>query len=201
MDLIFASNNKNKVREMQNIIPPRYNILSLMDIGSTEEIKETGRTLEANAKIKAQYVYERYGKCCFADDTGLVVTALNGEPGVLSARYAGTHRSPEDNMKLVLEKLGDNPNREARFITVVCLILRGKPYVFNGEVKGNITMEKRGYEGFGYDPIFMPSGYNLTFAQMPLEEKNRISHRRIAFGKMVSFLSKYNDGGDIPVSY
>lgn len=189
MELIFASHNQNKVKEIQAILPEGTKLLSLTDINCHDEIVEDGDTLEANAIIKARYVYHTYGESCFADDTGLEVEALNEEPGVYSARYAGEQKNSDDNMNLLLEKLEGQQNRKAQFRTVICLIINGNEHLFEGIVKGTIIDEKRGEEGFGYDPIFIPEGYTTTFAQMPLSEKNKVSHRKRAFAKMTEFLS------------
>lgn len=188
MKLVFATHNKNKAREIQALLPKNIEILTLDDIGCTEDIPETANTLEGNAWIKANYVRQKYGLPCFADDTGLEIEALNGEPGVYSARYAGEHKSSEDNMKLVLEKLKNEGNRNAQFRTAISLIIDHQEYLFEGIVKGEITREKRGLEGFGYDPIFEPENSLLTFAEMDLEEKNKISHRGRALAEMIAFL-------------
>lgn len=189
MELIFASNNQHKVDEIQAIAGSAINLKSLNDISCFDEIPETGRTFEANAGQKSHYIYERYHVNCFADDSGLEIEALNGEPGVDSAHYSGS-RNFEKNMQLVLSNLGDNPNRRARFRTVISLIIDGKEHLFEGSVGGKITKEISGTKGFGYDPIFIPDGYNVTFAEMDAEEKNRISHRGVAVGKMVDFLAR-----------
>lgn len=186
--IVFASNNGNKIQEVQHQLKEQYKLLSLADINCTEELSETSDTLRGNALQKAQYVAENYGVDCFADDTGLLVDALNGEPGVYSARYAGAHRSNEDNMSLVLDKLGDSHHRSARFVTVICLIIDGQTHYFEGEVRGNITLKKSGEKGFGYDPIFRPEGFDRTFAEFTVVEKNKISHRGKAVAKLISFL-------------
>ena len=186
--IVFASNNGNKIQEVQHQLKEQYKLLSLADINCTEELSETSDTLRGNALQKAQYVAENYGVDCFADDTGLLVDALNGEPGVYSARYAGAHRSNEDNMSLVLDKLGDSHHRSARFVTVICLIIDGQTHYFEGEVRGNITLKKSGEKGFGYDPIFRPEGFDRTFAEFTVVEKNKISHRGKAVDKLISFL-------------
>lgn len=188
MRLVFATHNQNKVKEIQALVPNNIEIVSLDDIGCTEEIPETAETLEGNAWIKANYVRQKYGLPCFADDTGLEIDALNGEPGVYSARYAGEQKNAEDNMALVLSKLSNERNRTAQFRTAISLIIDHKEYLFEGVVRGEITPEKRGTEGFGYDPIFEPENSLLTFAQMDLNEKNKISHRGRAFAKMIAFL-------------
>jgi XTP/dITP diphosphohydrolase len=190
--LVFASHNNNKAKEIQSIMPQGVHVLSLDDIGCEEDIPETGETLEENALLKARYVWEKFGMNCFADDTGLLVDALNGEPGVYSARYAGAQKDPNDNMDLLLSKLGDSDYRNARFKTAMALILHGEEYVFNGTVEGHIINEKRGNEGFGYDPIFEPENSGKTFAEMNMTEKNQMSHRARALEKMIHFLIKDN---------
>lgn len=188
--IIFATGNSNKVKEIQALIGDKYDILSLKDVNCTEDIPETADTLIGNAIQKAEYVYEKFGKNCFADDTGLMVEALDGEPGVYSARYAGEQKNSEDNMNLLLEKLSTEQNRKAKFQTAICLIWDGQQHIFLGEVEGEITMDRSGNEGFGYDPIFLPTGYDQTFAEMSLEDKNKISHRGKAVRKLVEFLSQ-----------
>lgn len=188
LKLVFATNNKNKIKEIKHLIGNSIELLNLEDIGCFEEIPETADTIEDNAIQKAQYVYEKYGHNCFADDTGLEIEALNGEPGVYSARYAGDQKNPEDNMNKVLEKLKEKSNRKAQFKTVIALIIDGKLTCFEGIVMGEITREKSGSEGFGYDPIFKPNDYDKTFSEMDLDEKNIISHRAIATKKLIQFL-------------
>ncbi len=188
LKLVFATNNKNKIKEIKHLIGNSIELLNLEGIGCFEEIPETADTIEDNAIQKAQYVYEKYGHNCFADDTGLEIEALNGEPGVYSARYAGDQKNPEDNMNKVLEKLKEKSNRKAQFKTVIALIIDGKLTCFEGIVKGEITREKSGMEGFGYDPIFKPNDYDKTFSEMDLDEKNMISHRAIATKKLIQFL-------------
>lgn len=190
MKLVFATHNKNKAIEIQSLMPEGIEVLTLDEIGCIEDIPETADTLEGNAKIKADFVYETYGYNCFADDTGLEVVALNNEPGVLSARYAGLAKEPEQNMQLLLENLSNQNNRSAQFRTVIALRLDGETYLFEGIVSGDITAEKRGNEGFGYDPIFQPIGSQRTFAEMSLTEKNGMSHRARALEKMLDFLSE-----------
>lgn len=190
MKLIFASNNKNKIAEIQQLVGDKFQIRSLEAIGCTEDIPETAHTIEGNAILKARYVYEKYGFSCFADDTGLEINALHGEPGVYSARYAGLQRNSEDNMNLVLEKLRNETNRAAQFRTVIALYLGQEQYLFEGIVEGQITLEKRGTNGFGYDPIFQPEDYTSTFAQMTLEEKANLSHRGRAVVKLIDFLDR-----------
>jgi XTP/dITP diphosphohydrolase len=190
MKLVFATHNKNKAIEIQSLMPEGIEVLTLDEIGCIEDIPETADTLEGNAKIKADFVYETYGYNCFADDTGLEVVALNNEPGVLSARYAGLAKEPEQNMQLLLENLSNQNNRSAQFRTAIALRLDGETYLFEGIVSGDITAEKRGNEGFGYDPIFQPEGSQHTFAEMSLTEKNGMSHRARALEKMLDFLSE-----------
>lgn len=188
MQLVFASNNKNKITEIQSILPETIKILSLEDIGCYEEIPETADTIEGNAILKANYVSEKYGFDCFADDTGLEVDLLNGAPGVYSARYAGEQRDADDNMNKLLTALKDSSNRKAQFKTVIALNLKGKQELFTGIVRGEITLEKFGNKGFGYDPIFQPEEYQETFAQLPLEIKNKIGHRGKATQLLIAFL-------------
>lgn len=190
MQVVFASNNKNKIKEIQQLLPETITILSLEDIGCFEEIPETATTIEGNAILKANYVSQKYGCDCFADDTGLEVDALHGEPGVYSARYAGEQRDSEDNMDKLLANLSDKTNRKAQFKTVIALNLNGKQYLFNGIARGEITLEKTGNQGFGYDPIFRPEGFMETFAELSLETKNKISHRGIATQQLIAFLKK-----------
>lgn len=192
MQLVFATNNKNKITEVQALIPAHFKLLSLAEIGCFEDIPETQPTIEGNAIQKALYVTEHYGYDCFADDTGLEVEALEGAPGVYSARYAGEHRDASDNMNKLLKELEDKPDRAAQFKTVIALSLKGQLYTFPGICKGVITTTKKGTKGFGYDPIFQPDGYDQTFAELPLEEKNRIGHRGKAVSQLVSFLNTIN---------
>lgn len=188
MKLVFATNNQNKILEVQQMIPSNIEIISLESIGCFEEIPETADTIEENAILKANYVTQKYGYNCFADDTGLEVEALKGEPGVFSARYAGAQRNSDDNMNKVLKALADETNRNAQFKTVIALNLNGKQYLFTGIAKGEITLEKTGSQGFGYDPIFKPEGFDITFAQLSLEEKGAISHRGKATEQLIEFL-------------
>ena len=188
MKLVFATNNKNKILEVQQMLPSTIKIISLESISCFEEIPETAATIEENASMKANYVTEKYGYDCFADDTGLEVEALNGEPGVFSARYAGEQRSSEDNMDKLLDALSNETNRNAQFKTVIALNLNGKQHLFTGIAKGKITLEKSGNQGFGYDPIFKPEGFTETFAQLSLEEKGVISHRGKATEQLIAFL-------------
>jgi XTP/dITP diphosphohydrolase len=188
MKIVFASNNKNKIHEIQSMLPESIQIVSLESIGCLEEIPETSETIEGNAILKANYVTQNYGFDCFADDTGLEVEALNGEPGVFSARYAGEQRNADDNMNKLLNKLADKTNRTAQFKTVIALNLKGKQYLFEGIASGEIISEKIGLGGFGYDPIFKPTNYDETFAQLSLDIKNEISHRGKATKKLLEFL-------------
>lgn len=193
MKIIFASNNKNKVQEIQNQVPKSIEIVTLEEIGCTEDIAETGSTLEENAIIKANYITEKYGLPCFADDTGLEIDALNGEPGVYSARYAGEDKNADKNMDLVLQKLHNITNRKALFKTVIALNINNEQHLFTGIVEGEIRKEKTGTNGFGYDPIFEPENLGKTFAEMTLEEKNKLSHRGRAVEKLITFLSKLRE--------
>lgn len=192
MDLIFATHNRHKVSEVQAMLPAGIHVRSLSDLGCDEDIPETADTLQGNALQKAQFVHERYNCNCFADDTGLEIDALDGRPGVYSARYAGEGCSFDDNVRKVLAELENVPlaQRTARFRTVVALILDGRTYFFEGKVEGLMTLERHGVEGFGYDPIFLPEGYGQTFAEMDASEKNRISHRGRAMAQMVRFLER-----------
>ena len=187
--LVFATNNKHKLMEIRKIIPPGIEILSLEDIACFEDIPETAETLEGNAGLKSGFTYLYYQKDCFADDTGLEVDALGGKPGVHSARYAGEDGNAEKNIEKLLRELGDVTNRKARFRTVISLIMGGNEEFFEGIVEGQIIHEKRGSEGFGYDPVFLPDGYDQTFAEMPLDLKNSISHRGRAIRKLIDHLS------------
>lgn len=188
-DIVFATNNAHKLCEIRRIIGERFRVLSLSDIGCHDDIPETGMTLEENALMKVRYVKEHYGYDCFADDTGLLVDALGGAPGVFSARYAGGEgHDSEANMRLLLRNMADKDNRSARFRTVIALIEGDVEHLFKGECEGTITRERSGTDGFGYDPIFLPEGYNLTFAQMSPDEKNAISHRGRAVNKLISYL-------------
>ena len=188
MKLVFATNNKNKILEVQQLLPASIEIISLESIGCFEEIPETADTIEENAIMKANYITEKYGYDCFADDTGLEVETLNGEPGVYSARYAGEQRDADDNMNKLLHNLENKTNRKAQFKTVIALNLNGKQQLFTGIAAGEITLEKSGNQGFGYDPIFKPEGYNLTFAQLSMEEKGKMSHRGKATEQLIDFL-------------
>lgn len=187
--LVFATNNPNKLKEVQTLLPKHITLLSLKDINCEEDIPETQPTIAGNALQKSEYIKQHYGYDCFADDTGLEIDALNGEPGVYSARYAGPQRNAEDNMTKVLTKLDNNTNRNAQFKTVIALELNGKQYTFEGICKGQITTQKQGEKGFGYDPIFQPDGFLKTFAEMSLDDKNKIGHRGKAVQKLVAFLN------------
>lgn len=192
MDLVFATHNRHKTSEVRAIVGNQWNIINLYDLGCTIEIPETADTLVGNAFQKAHFVVEHYREDCFADDTGLEIKALNGRPGVYSARYAGEHCSFEDNVRKVLEEMQGLTNRKACFKTVIALIMGGHEYHFEGRVDGIITTERHGGEGFGYDPIFLPDGYSQTFAEMPTDLKNTISHRGRAMQKLITFLQQNN---------
>ena len=189
MKLVFATNNLHKLKEVQEILSNSIEVLSLKDIGCFEDIEETESTLEGNAKLKAEYITKKYGFDCFADDTGLEVEALDGDPGVYSARYAGEHGNAEKNMEKLLIELQNKSSRKAKFRTIIALNLRNKQYLFEGICEGEILNEKSGVKGFGYDPIFKPKNASCSFAEMNSEEKNIISHRGIAIQKLVNFLS------------
>ena len=188
MKLVFATNNLHKLKEVQEMLSNSIEVLSLKDIGCFEDIEETDSTLEGNAKLKADYITEKYGFDCFADDTGLEVEALDGDPGVYSARYAGEHGNAEKNMEKLLIELQNKSSRKAKFRTIIALNLRNKQYLFEGICEGEITKSKTGTKGFGYDPIFQPKGYKKTFAEISLDEKNRIGHRGKAISKLVAYL-------------
>ena len=188
MKIIFASNNKNKVEEIQNQVPSFIQVVTLDEIGCTEDIEETGATIEENAIIKANYITQKYDMPCFADDTGLEIEALTGEPGVYSARYAGEDKNADKNMDLVLEKMQNESNRKAQFKTVFALNINNEQHLFTGIVEGEIRKEKTGTNGFGYDPIFEPEQLGKTFAEMTLDEKNTLSHRGRAVNQLVNFL-------------
>jgi len=190
MKLVFATNNKHKLEEVKKILGNRFEILSLKDINCFEEIPETQNTIKGNASQKAHYIYNKYNIDCFADDTGLKISALNDAPGVYSARYAGENCSYEDNVQKVLKELKNETNRNARFKTVISLIINGKEYFFEGKIKGKITNNQRGTSGFGYDPVFLPEGYSETFAELSADEKNKISHRGLATQKLIKFLAR-----------
>jgi XTP/dITP diphosphohydrolase len=188
MKIVFASNNKNKIHEIQSMLSESIQIVSLESIGCFEEIPETAATIEGNAILKANYITQKYGFDCFADDTGLEVDSLDGQPGVHSARYAGEQKNADDNMNKLLEQLLDKPNRNAQFKTVIALNLKGKQHLFTGIASGEITLEKMGTGGFGYDPIFKPTGFENTFAELSLDVKNEISHRGKATKALLEFL-------------
>ena len=188
MELIFATHNQNKVEEITAILPPVIEIKSLRDINFKNEISETSDTLQGNALIKARTIFNQFKRNCFADDTGLEVEVLNGDPGVISARYAGNQNIAIDNIKKLLRKLKNHDNRKAQFRTVIALIYDRNEYFFEGIIKGKIIREAKGNNGFGYDPIFQPENYFLSFAQLDKEEKNKISHRAKAFRKLINFL-------------
>jgi XTP/dITP diphosphohydrolase len=188
--IVFATNNAHKLEELRNILSGKYQVLGLSDIGFHDDIPETGDTLAENATIKSQHIFKRFHIDCFSDDTGLEVDALDGQPGVYSARYAGENSTYEQNVDKLLLELKDSENRTACFKTVVSLILDGTEYQFEGKVKGTITKEKHGTKGFGYDPVFLPDGYDKTYAEMPAELKNKISHRAKAVSGLVAFLNK-----------
>lgn len=187
-EIVFATNNRHKLEEIRKITKGTLHILSLSDIHCAEEIEETGATLEENALLKARFVKEKYGYDCFADDTGLEVEALDGAPGVYSSRYAGEACNPADNMDKLLKEMRGLENRTARFRTVIALLFNGEKHFFEGVVNGKITHEKKGEAGFGYDPVFVPEGYNQTFAELGDEVKNQISHRALATQKLMEFL-------------
>jgi XTP/dITP diphosphohydrolase len=191
MKLVFASNNNHKIKEISHILDERIKLLGLGDVSISEEIPEDEPLIEGNALFKARYVHRATGMNVFADDTGLEVEVLNGLPGVHSARFAGENKDPSANIDKLLSMLAGKPNRRARFRTVIALIFENKEYLFEGIANGTIIEERRGDSGFGYDPVFMPDGRDVTFAQMSLEEKNRISHRAIAFEKLKAFLRQH----------
>lgn len=190
MKLVFASNNQNKIKEIQQLLPSSITVLSLEEIGCFEDIPETAATIEGNAILKANHVTEKYGYNCFADDTGLEVNALNGEPGVYSARYAGEQKNATDNMNKLLVELNGNQNRTAQFKTVIALNIDGNQQLFTGIAEGIIIEEKKGNQGFGYDPIFQPKELNKTFAELTMEEKATYSHRAKAVKQLITFLEK-----------
>ena len=192
MKLIFATHNKNKAFEIQKLLPSQFQVLTLDDISFHDEIPENEPTIEGNSAYKAQFIYSEFELNCFADDTGLEIEALNGKPGVHSARYSGEDRNPDANMNRVLAELKGISNRNARFKTVITLIIEGKQHIFEGIVNGRIIDEKRGTNGFGYDPIFIPENESRTFAEMDLAEKNQFSHRARALEKMIAFLINKN---------
>jgi XTP/dITP diphosphohydrolase len=187
-EIVFASSNAHKIEEVSKMLGEMYRVLGLKDIGFDAEIEETGKTFEANAEVKAAEIYDFANKMCFADDSGLEVKALKGQPGVRSARFAGEPSNSEKNIDLLLEKLQGKTNREARFVTVICLMTKDKTLFFEGDVKGKIIESRRGSNGFGYDSVFVPDGYDKTFAEMGADEKNNISHRKMAMSKLMDFL-------------
>ena len=191
MKLVFATNNNNKLKEVQEMLPNSITLVSLKDINYVEEIDETETTLQGNAALKANFITDNYQLDCFADDTGLEVTCLNGKPGVYSARFAGEPSNAEKNMEKLLHEMAGFTDRSAQFRTVICLNLEGNQYFFEGICKGTILTTKQGTAGFGYDPIFQPEGYQQSFAEMTSEEKNKISHRGLAIEKLVAFLTNY----------
>lgn len=190
MNIVFATNNPNKLAEVRALLPSEITVLSLQDINCNEELPENGDTLEDNATQKAYYVFDNYGYNCFADDSGLEIDALDGRPGVYSARYAGPECLADDNMDKVLKELDGVENRDANFRTIISLVINGNEVQFEGKIEGQIIPEKWGREGFGYDPIFLPDGFEESFAQMSQDKKGRISHRGLAVKKLISFLSK-----------
>ncbi|MDG5799418.1 RdgB/HAM1 family non-canonical purine NTP pyrophosphatase [Marinilabiliaceae bacterium ANBcel2] len=190
MDLIFATHNKNKLKELRNILDTDINIKGLNEIGYFTEIEETGATLKENAIIKAKQIFNKYNTPVIADDTGLETDALNGEPGVLSARYAGEDKNSTDNINKLLKELSKHNNRKARFKTVIAFITAESEHTFEGSIEGSIAVKPTGDKGFGYDPVFIPQNYNISFAEMDGKEKNKISHRAEAVTKLANFLSK-----------
>jgi len=197
MKLIFASNNAHKIEEIRSIIGNSFEIITLQEAGIDTDIPEPYDTIEENASAKSRFIYQFTGKSCFSDDTGLEVEALGGETGVKSARYAGENKSFDNNIQKLLLKLGNRPERKARFRAVISLILEGKEFLFEGISEGKIIFSPKGNGGFGYDPVFVPDGENRTFAEMSLEEKNRHSHRRKALVKLVAFLQKWKQNHNI----
>jgi XTP/dITP diphosphohydrolase len=188
--LVFATNNANKLAEVRAILEPQYTIISLDDLNCNDVIPETANTLEGNALLKVTYIHDKFGLSCFADDTGLEIEELDGQPGVYSARYAGEENNSFNNMSKVLSLLGNKKNRKACFRTVIALILDNSTRFFEGKIEGNIAQIPKGDSGFGYDPIFIPEGYLLSFAQLSAEEKNLISHRRLAINKLIDYLQQ-----------
>jgi len=188
MKLVFATHNPGKLQEVRELLAPDYEVIGLSELGDHEDIEETALTLEGNAWIKARTVWQKHGLSCFSDDTGLEIEALDGAPGVFSARFAGPDKDPQANMDKVLDELKGQRNRKARFRTAVAMVLNGEEFLFEGTVNGEITTVQSGAKGFGYDPIFSPNGYNSTFAEMDAQTKNAISHRGLAIKKLVAFL-------------
>jgi XTP/dITP diphosphohydrolase len=191
--LCIATNNLHKIDEIRDLLGNKFKLVSLSEINCFEELPETRDTLAGNSLQKAEYIFQRYNIPVFADDSGLEVDALNGDPGVYSARYAGIHKSDQDNISLLLENMKNVFNRKARFRTVIALLGLGEPRFFEGSVAGTILHAKRGTLGFGYDPVFQPDGYTTTFAEMEISEKNQMSHRAMAIGKLVDFLNHYSE--------
>jgi XTP/dITP diphosphohydrolase len=191
MKLVFATHNPGKLQEVRELLAPDYEVIGLSELGDHEDIEETALTLEGNAWIKARTVWQKHGLSCFSDDTGLEIEALDGAPGVFSARFAGPDKDPQANMDKVLDELKGQRNRKARFRTAVALVLNGEEFLFEGTVNGEITTVQSGAKGFGYDPIFSPNGYNSTFAEMDAPTKNAISHRGLAIKKLVAFLKAH----------
>ena len=187
-EICFVTGNKNKLREVQNLLT-NYKIVSLDDLNFSEDIAETENTIQGNAELKASFIYNKYDIDCFSDDTGLFIDSLGGLPGVKSARYAGENCNSEENINLVLKNLKNKSDRNASFKTAICLILNNTRYFFEGVINGKITEEKVGNSGFGYDPIFVPEGFDKTFSELTINEKNAISHRGIAVNKLVNFLN------------
>ncbi len=188
MKIVFATNNKHKIEEVKKILPPDIELLTLFDIGCEEDLPETGNTFEQNAAQKARYIHDKYGYDCFADDSGLEAEALHGRPGVYSARYAGTNSTSTANVTKLLSELNMEENRKAKFRTVIALMIGEETSYFEGEIKGEITLRERGSNGFGYDPVFVPEGFHVTFAEMAPELKNKISHRAVAVKGLIDYL-------------
>jgi XTP/dITP diphosphohydrolase len=188
--IVFATNNAHKLSEVKSILSPDFEIISLKELNCFDDIPETADTLDGNALLKAEYIHSKFNIDCFADDTGLEIRALGGEPGVFSARYAGENHDAMKNMEKVLRLLGDSSDRKAQFRTVIALIQNGETHFFEGKIEGSILLEPRGNEGFGYDPIFVPDGYDQSFAELGVEEKNKISHRALAVQKLIDYLKK-----------
>jgi len=190
MKLVFATHNAGKLQEVKELLAPKYEVIGLTELDDHEDIPENEPTLEGNALVKARTIWNKYGLSCFSDDTGLEITALDGAPGVFSARYGGKDKDPEQNMDKVLEELKNHDDRSARFRTAVALILHGEEFLFDGIVEGTIRKSKSGAKGFGYDPIFQPKGYDITFAEMDSSEKGKISHRGRAISTLAAFLAQ-----------